>query len=214
MFTIDEGILPGEKVIFQWAFYKMTIRQKFLKLFYPALSFLAGKKRGPHIFHGHKEAPSSFYLLGATLNGGNEFSFSSLRGKKVLVVNTASNCGYTAQYKALQKLSIKYPQLSILIFPSNDFKNQEPGSDEDIARFCKINYGITLPLFKRSGVIKSANQSKVFRWLSEAKHNGWNDRPPSWNFNKFLISEQGRLTHVFSEAVDPLSKEMTDALSL
>ncbi len=194
----------------------MTPRQKILKAFYPALmwvnnitgsksSALANKRAQPSI---------SFYSLQATLNNGTSFNFSLLKGKKVLIVNTASDCGYTDQYAELEKLYQQYKgQLEILAFPANDFKEQEKGNDAAIAEFCKINYGISFPLMARSIVIKSGNQNPVFSWLTNPASNGWNNKAPGWNFSKYLVNDKGQLTHYFDSGVSPLSKEVINAIN-
>lgn len=190
----------------------MTIRQKLLKAFYPALMWVSGKKAN-QFGNEHAKAPVPFYSLKATTNSGTEFDFSQLKGKKVLLVNTASDCGYTGQYDDLQKLHERYQnKLVILGFPANDFKEQEKGSDEDIAQFCKINFGVTFPLMKKSSVIKGAEQNPVFKWLSDSTLNGWSNKQPSWNFSKYLINEEGELVHYFDPAVSPLSKELISAI--
>lgn len=185
-----------------------------MKLFYPVLSFFARKTKGPHFFTGSTIAPVPFHTLKAVLNDGSTFSFMEMQGKKVLVVNTASDCGYTAQYEGLQRLSEAFPSLMVLIFPSNDFKNQERGTDEEIAAFCKVNYGLSLPIFKKCIVKKAPGQNEVFAWLTNAELNGWNNNEPFWNFNKYLVSEKGNLTHVFDHTADPLSKEIIDVINL
>ena len=155
-----------------------------------------------------------FYNLSATLNNGIEFSFENLKGKKVLIVNTASDCGYTNQYSELQELHKKYQQqLTIIAFPSNDFKEQEKGADEEIAKFCQLNFGVSFPLAKKSIVLRTANQNKIFEWLTDKKLNGWNEQQPSWNFSKYLINEKGVLTHYFDPAVSPLSVEVIKAIN-
>jgi glutathione peroxidase len=190
----------------------MTIRQKLLKAFYPAFIWASGKK-AKQFGNEHAKANVPFYSLKATANNGTDFDFSLLKGKKVLLVNTASDCGYTGQYDDLQKLYEKYQnKLVILGFPANDFKEQEKGTDEDIAQFCKINFGVTFPLMKKSTVIKSAEQNAVFKWLSDSTMNGWNNKQPSWNFSKYLINEEGQLVHYFDPAVSPLSSEVISAI--
>ena len=155
----------------------------------------------------------SFYSLSATLNNGKELRFEGLRGKKVLLVNTASDCGYTPQYAELQKLyEGAKAGLEIIAFPANDFKEQEKGTDEDIASFCSVNYGVSFPLAKKAVVIKSDGQHPVFQWLTAKEKNGWSDTPPSLNFAKFLINEEGLLTNYFDPAVSPLSTELTEAV--
>lgn len=194
----------------------MTLRQEILKWLYPL--FIKFKR----IKHGYKrlERPNeiipwvSFHNLSATLNNETSLSFENFKGRKVLIVNTASNCGYTNQYSELQELYEKYKdKLVILGFPSNDFKEQEKGSDEEIAKFCQVNFGISFPLAKKSVVIKTAEQNKVFEWLTHKELNGWNEQPPSWNFSKYLINEQGYLTNYFDPAISPVSPEVIKAIN-
>ncbi len=146
-------------------------------------------------------ALESFYSLKAVLNNGEEIYFEKYKGKKVLIVNLASQCGFTPQYKELENL---YQQNNIVIlgFPSNNFGGQEPGSDEEIAKFCKINYGVTFPVFKKNDVKGNTKQS-VYKWLTNKNKNGWNDMEPKWNFYKFLIDENGRLAKIFSSSNAP-----------
>jgi len=192
----------------------MTFKQKFLQLLYPLftrLSKMAGK--GNTILKSNKMAATSFYDLKATLNNGTELDFASLENKKVMIVNTASDCGYTKQYEALQALHEKYKDSLVLIgFPANDFGEQEKGSDETIAQFCKVNFGVTFLLAKKAMVIKKQNQHEVYQWLTDENKNGWNYVAPSWNFCKYLIDEKGNLTHFFEAAVNPLGREIEEAI--
>jgi len=194
----------------------MTYRQKVLKAVYPVwmwLSKLTGKNTDK--LENAGAVPSvSFHSLKATLNNGDTFDFINVKGKKVLLVNTASDCGYTNQYADLQKLHEKYKnKLLIIGFPANDFKEQEKGSNEEIAEFCKKNYGISFPLAQKSIVIKSADQNPVFQWLTDAGKNGWNNKYPSWNFSKYLVDENGILTNYFDPSVSPLSDEVVNAIN-
>ena len=161
----------------------------------------------------HVVPPLSFYSLSTVLNNGHAFSFEALRGKKVLLVNTASDCGYTPQYAELQKLyeALK-DELQIIAFPANDFKEQEKGSDAEIAAFCSKNYGVSFPIAKKAIVINHEGQHPVFRWLSDQQLNGWNSEAPSWNFSKYLVNDEGILTHYFDPSVSPLSKDVLDAV--
>jgi len=102
--------------------------------------------------------------------------------------------------------------LVIIGFPANDFKEQEKGDDEEIAAFCKINYGVTFPLAKKSSVISGPSQNIIFHWLSHAKENGWLNRQPTWNFSKYLVNEEGVLTHYFDPGVSPLSDDVLKAV--
>ena len=149
----------------------MSIRQSFLKAIYPVLMFYNKlvRKRFKVLKNERKAQPfQSFYNLSVQLNNGKELKFDSLKGKKILLVNTASDCGYTGQYDDLQKLYQDYSdRLMVIGFPANDFKQQEKGNDEEIAQFCKLNFGVTFPLAKKSPVIKGEDQQEVFRWLTD-----------------------------------------------
>ena len=162
---------------------------------------------------GNKQPVTSLYNLSAALNNSNPLLMSSLKGKKILLVNTASDCGFTGQYAELEKLhQLHKGKLVILGFPANDFKEQEAGTDDDIAAFCALNYGVTFLIMKKTSVIKNAIQNDVFKWLTHANKNGWNDQQPIWNFCKYLVNEQGVLTHYFEPSVSPLSKEVLNAV--
>jgi glutathione peroxidase len=192
----------------------MNYRQKVLKAVYPVWMWLSRKTgKNAKELSSNKKPPVSFYTLKGTLNDGSSFDFSTLKGKKVLLVNTASECGYTNQYESLQKLSEQYKDKLVVIgFPANDFKEQEKGTDEEIASFCKKNYGVTFPLMKKSIVIKSPQQNDVYKWLTEEIQNGWNNKVPSWNFAKYIVNERGELTNYFESAISPLSSEVINAV--
>ncbi len=194
----------------------MTARQKVLKAVYPVFMWLAGKKgKTVNELSKEKALPAvSFYSLKDTANNGAEFDFEKLKGKKIMLVNTASDCGFTGQYDDLQKLSEQFKDKLIVIgFPANDFKEQEKGDDNDIAEFCRLNFGVTFPLMKKSSVVKGSEQNKIFNWLSDSTKNGWNNKQPSWNFCKYLVDEEGRLINFFGSTVEPLGKEITEALN-
>ena len=161
-----------------------------------------------------KADPSvSFYTLHSKSIDGADFDFNTLKGKKVLLVNTASDCGYTNQYADLEELYNRYKdKLLIIAFPANDFKEQEKGDDAEIASFCKKNYGVTFPLMTKSSVVKGSGQNPVFTWLTDHTKNGWNDQQPSWNFSKYLVDENGRLTGYYGSSVEPLSDELLNAI--
>jgi len=194
----------------------MTGRQKFLKAVYPVfigITKLFGKNSKVLVNNKNSKPTQSVYDLTVQLNNGNALPLQTYKGKKILLVNTASDCGYTNQYDDLQKLYQQFNnQLTIIGFPANDFKEQEKGDDEEIAQFCKINYGVTFPLAKKSVVVKSGDQNNIFKWLTNKKQNGWNDKMPTWNFSKYLINEQGVLTHYFDPSVSPLSEEVVNAV--
>jgi glutathione peroxidase len=192
----------------------MTIKQKLLKSIYPFLMKLSGIKNDRiKINIQHKMPLISIYTLKAMKINNQLLLLKDLKGKKILLVNTASDCGYTGQYEDLEKLYRQYEgKLVVLGFPANDFQQQEKGTDEDIASFCKINYGVTFLLMKKSQVKKGTGQNQVFNWLSDAHKNGWNNKAPVWNFSKYLLDEQGVLTHYFDPSVSPLSNEVLAAI--
>lgn len=186
----------------------MNVKQRLLKTLYPALMSAGkwfGMKAGVEMNKSNVTPIVFFYDLKAIANNGRHLCFSDFRGKKVLIVNTASECGYTAQFSELSKLSGLYKSRLIIIgFPSNDFAEQEKGSDEEIAVFCSVTFGIQFPLTRKSSVIKGSEQHEVYKWLTDKNKNGWNDKQPEWNFSKYLINEQGTLTHYFGPGISPL----------
>jgi len=194
----------------------MTYRQKILKAIYPAWMWwtkLRGKN-STELSNQQKQPPVSFYSLKGILNDNTELELSSLKGKKVMLVNTASNCGYTDQYEDLQKLyEDNKDKLEVIGFPANDFKEQEKGNDEEIAQFCKLNYGVTFPLMKKSSVVKSSQQNEVFQWLTDSTKNGWNNKTPIWNFTKYLVNEEGVLISYFGPSISPMSKDILEAIN-
>ncbi|HEY8897604.1 MAG TPA: glutathione peroxidase [Niastella sp.] len=194
----------------------MTGRQRILKIAYPlwiAFTRLLGKNTKVLANEKNTRPVQSIYELSVPLNNGTALRLQGYKGKKLLLVNTASDCGYTNQYDDLQKLYQQFNnQLEIIAFPANDFKEQEKGNDSDIAQFCKVNFGVTFPLAKKSVVVKAANQNNIFNWLTHKAQNGWNEKAPSWNFSKYLIDEQGTLTHYFDPSISPLSDEVINAV--
>jgi glutathione peroxidase len=194
----------------------MSLRQKILKAVYPAYSaFKRMTGKGNKIVaNENKITPtSSLFDLSVVLNNGDTLSLSELKGKKIMIVNTASDCGYTPQYDDLQKLyEQNQDKLTVIGFPANDFKEQEKGTDKEIAQFCKINYGVTFPLVKKSSVLKSEEQNEIFKWLTDKNKNGWNDKPPPWNFSKYLVDENGVLINYFGPSVSPLNEDVLKAI--
>ncbi len=155
---------------------------------------------------------SSFYDLSYTDINGNKVSMSEYKGKKILIVNTASKCGYTPQYKDLEKLyEERKGNLVIIGFPANDFLGQEPGSNKEIAEFCSTNYNITFPMSEKI-TVKGDEMHPVYKWLTDKDINGWNTQEPKWNFHKYLVNENGELIKVFPSGVKPYDKELTEAL--
>jgi glutathione peroxidase len=193
----------------------MTWRQSFLKTVYP-LIMLKGKlfpNKTDALVNEAKAKPAvSFYSLKANTNTGEMFDFQSLAGKKVLIVNTASDCGYTGQYEELEQLHQQYKDLVIIGFPANDFKEQEKKDDAAIAAFCKKNYGVSFLLMQKTQVVKGADQNLVYQWLTDASKNGWCEQAPVWNFSKYILNEEGVLTNFFSQNVSPLSTQVTSAV--
>jgi glutathione peroxidase len=141
---------------------------------------------------------------------GNSFDFSSLKGKKIMLVNTASECGYTPQYKDLQALYDQYKDKNFIIigFPCNDFGGQEPGSLTEIKSFCTKNYGVTFPMMEKISV-KGEKCSEIYKWLTNKSENGIEDSKVNWNFNKYLINEKGEYVKHLGSSVNPLDKEIT-----
>jgi glutathione peroxidase len=143
---------------------------------------------------------------------GKSIKLSSYVGKKLLIVNTASQCGYTPQYADLQKLSDLYKnKLVVLGFPSNDFGAQEPGSNAEIKGFCQKNYGVTFPMFEKT-VVKGDKASDLFKFLSTKDQNGAVNDSPKWNFCKYLIDENGKVLKFFPSSVNPTDKEITELI--
>ena len=195
---------------------RMTNRQRFLKIFYPvlmAVNRLTGKKSKIMSNKENTMPPASIYDLAVTLNNGKELKLADFKGKKMLLVNTASNCGYTSQYADLQLMSEKYKDKLVVIgFPANDFAGQEAGSDDEIATFCQVNFGVSFPLARKSSVVKGSEQNKIFRWLTDKQLNGWNDQEPTWNFSKYLVNEEGQLLNYFDSAISPSGSEILEAV--
>jgi glutathione peroxidase len=194
----------------------MTTRQKILKAIYPVftgIQRLAGAQAGVYAAPAGQANAASAHALTFRMIDGTEKPLEAYRGKKVLLVNTASDCGYTGQYEQLQALQDMYPDKLVVIgFPANDFKEQEKGNDAEIASFCKLNYGVRFPLASKSSVVKGPAQHPVFQWLSDPSRNGWNSRPPGWNFMKYLVDEEGRLIGVFEPAVDPMGQAIRNMI--
>jgi glutathione peroxidase len=195
----------------------MSTRQNVLKSFYPVLTSVTrffGVNSKVVLPKTVSEPVTSVYTIPFELINGDTADLSAYRGKKIVVVNTASDCGYTGQYEELQKLyAQRKDDIVIVGFPANDFKQQEKGSNEEIASFCKKNYGVDFPLAMKTTVIKSADQHPIFKWLSDQKQNGWNEQAPSWNFSKYVIDEQGKLIGYFDPGVSPLGSDFINVLN-
>lgn len=158
------------------------------------------------------QTPKSIYDFKVPAIDGSTLDFATFRGKKILIVNTASECGYTPQYEGLEKLyEQNKDKLVIVGFPSNDFGQQEPGNNETIHQFCKARYGVTFPLAGKVDVV-GENTHPLFQWLMSKEQNGVLDATIKWNFNKFLVDENGKLLAYFGSKVTPESDEITKYL--
>ena len=155
---------------------------------------------------------STIYSIAIKDMNGDSKDLSSYKGKTLLIVNTASECGYTPQYKGLQETYLKYRDKGLVVigFPSNDFGAQEPGTNADIKKFCELKYKVTFPMYSKD-VVKGPKKSAIYKFLTEA---GGKDRQGEveWNFEKFLISKDGKVVGRFKSAVTPDSKELTTAI--
>jgi glutathione peroxidase len=158
-------------------------------------------------------ASSSIYDFKVASLDGNTIDFSKYKGKYMLIVNTASKCGYTKQYADLEKLHEQYgSKLVIVGFPANNFGGQEPGSNTEIKEFCQKNYGVKFPMAEKVSV-KGDDTHPLFQWLTQKDKNGVMDAEIKWNFTKFLVDKNGKLVAVFPSSVNPMSEEITKYLN-
>lgn len=156
--------------------------------------------------------PTSIYDFSIKTLEGQKLKLTQYKGKKILIVNTASKCGFTPQYKELEALYRQYQDRLVVIgFPANNFANQEPGTNEEIATFCERNYGVTFPMSEKISV-KGNDQAPIYEWLTQKEHNNYADSEVKWNFQKYLIDEKGNLIGIFESKVNPLSEEITSKL--
>ena len=160
---------------------------------------------------GASAQTKSIYDFKVKAINGDEFDLSQLKGKKVLIVNTASKCGFTPQYAELEELYKKYKDDNFIIigFPANNFLHQEPGTNEEIASFCKINYGVTFPMMEKISV-KGSDIHPLYSYLTQKSENGVLDAPVSWNFQKFMIDENGHVVGYASPKTKPLSDKIVN----
>ncbi len=144
---------------------------------------------------------------------GSTIDFANFKGQEILIVNTASKCGFTPQYEGLQQLHEKYrDKLVIVGFPANNFGKQEPGTDEDIAAFCNKEFGITFFMASKVDVKDPELMAPIYKWLTSKEENGYQDTDIRWNFHKFLIDEEGRLIGSYRSKVKPMSEELQSAI--
>jgi glutathione peroxidase len=156
--------------------------------------------------------PISIHSFKVNALDGSEIDFSKFKGKKILIVNTASQCGYTSQYEGLEKLYQQYKSKLVIVgFPANNFGGQEPGSNEEIAGFCKKNYGVSFPMAAKISV-KGDDAAPIYKWLCNKTQNGVLDAVVKWNFNKFLLNENGEIIAKFDSGVEPSSEKITSVL--
>ena len=183
MFTFASTVITG---VFSMAFSKNVIEHE---------GVVSGSK--------------SFYDLSINDINGEKINLERFKGKKLMIVNVASRCGYTSQYEDLQSLYEKNKdKLEIIAVPCNDYGSQESGSNSEIKKFCEMNYGVSFTIGSKQK-IKSSPMSDLYRWLSDPKQNGWNSSLPSWNFCKYIINEDGQLTHFLRSGVSPTGKEIS-----
>lgn len=163
---------------------------------------------------GTAYAQTSLYDFTVEDINGNEYALSQLKGKKVLIVNTASKCGNTPQYEGLQELYEKYGDDDFMIigFPANNFGKQEPGTNEEIATFCSLNYGVTFPMMSKISVTGD-DQHPLYKWLTSKSENGLENSKVGWNFQKYMIDEEGQLIGHIAPSVKPDSKELVSWIS-
>ncbi|MFN3841197.1 MAG: glutathione peroxidase [Cyclobacteriaceae bacterium] len=155
-----------------------------------------------------KNMPGSIYDFTLKSLDGGEVHFSTYKGKKLLLVNTASKCGKTPQYAGLQKLHEQYgDKVTVLGFPANNFLWQEPGSNKDIAAFCERNYGVTFQMFEKISV-KGSDQHPLYAWLQSKT-----GKKPDWNFAKYLVSEDGETVEFFKSGVQPMDRALLDKIT-
>ncbi len=156
--------------------------------------------------------PQSIYDFKVAGLTGGTIDFAKYKGKKILIVNTASQCGNTPQYSDLEAMSKKYAgKLVIVGFPANNFGAQEPGSDKEISEFCTKNYSVTFPMASKISV-KGDDMAPIYHWLTEKKYNNLKDSEVKWNFQKYLIDEKGNLVAVFDPRTKPMSPEIVAAI--
>lgn len=190
-----------------------------MSLIYAVLTFLGCKQvksKPENIDMADKSTFYEFLAANPTAKvktiDGADIDLAQYKGKKVLIVNTASECGYTPQYKDLETLYETYKdKLVILGFPANNFGGQEPGTNEEIKTFCSKNYSVTFPMFEKISVLGD-DQNGIYKWLTSKDLNGWNEQQPKWNFSKYLLDENGNLLKYYSSAVKPLSDEIVSML--
>ena len=179
------------------------------------LNFLLSDKSEVAVRPANGVAPTkSLYDFTVNSIEGKTVPLKKYRGKKVVILNTASQCGHTPQFEKWEAFYKEHgDKVVVLGFPSNNFKSQDPGSNSEIAEFCKKNYGVSFPMFEKTEVL-GENQTPLYKWLSDKSMNGWNDKVPTWNFCKYVINEKGELTHFFASKVLPTDPDFKSAVGI
>lgn len=159
-----------------------------------------------------EDIPSSIYDFKVNSLEGETIDFAKFKGKKILIVNTASKCGLTPQYAELESLYQQYKDKLVIVgFPANNFMFQEPKGNKEIAEFCQKNYGVSFPMAEKISV-KGKDMAPIYRWLTNKDYNHFENSSVSWNFQKYLIDEKGNLVAVFNPKTKPLSDEIVAAI--
>jgi glutathione peroxidase len=156
-------------------------------------------------------AATNFFSFKMKGIDGKEIDFSQFKGKKIILLNTASKCGYTPQYADWEKFHKENKDVVILGFPANEFGGQEPGTNAEISSFCSLNYGVSFQMMEKV-VVKGAGKCDLYQWLTDKSKNGWNEKEPSWNFCKYVINEKGELQNFFASGIKPSSPEFLAAI--
>lgn len=178
------------------------------------LKNIFGKKQTILSSNDTMNLKGSFYDFKVNDLSGKQVDLKEYQGKTVVLINVASKCGFTPQYADWQKFHEKYgDKIAVLGFPANNFMSQEPGSSEEIAEFCQKNYGVTFRMFEKIEVA-GKEKAPLYNWLSNKDLNGWNDQEPSWNFCKYLVNKDGKLTHFFESKITPENPEFLKAVGL
>src|SRR5690554_598294 len=164
------------------------------------------------IMNSQVQIPTTIHGFSITTLEGESLDLSKFKGKKILIVNTASKCGFTSQYKELEELYKTYEDRLVVIgFPANNFLRQEPGTNDEIAEFCERNYGVSFPMSEKISV-KGKDEEPIYQWLTQKKFNGVKNSKVTWNFNKYLIDEEGKLIEKFGSRVKPMDSKIMDYL--
>ncbi len=169
-------------------------------------------KSTSEVMETSKNSISSIHTFSVTALDGKTINFADFKGKKILIVNTASKCGYTGQYKDLQALYEKYKEKLVIVgFPANNFMSQEPGSNTEIQEFCSKNYGVSFPMAEKISV-KGDDMAPIYQWLTSKSKNGVLDASIKWNFNKFLLNEKGEVIAKFDSGTKPMDEDIVGKL--